>query len=377
MHLALLNHAYDPQYSTPHALLNRFTSLTGWAEALSARGWKVSVIQRYRDDAYLEQQGVQYHFVADRLPPIPRFWQIPTALHQKTAQLNADVVHFNGLLFPMQLNHLASRLPNTPILVQHHAERPHRGWRYILQKFGLSRAGGFIFVSDAQADMFRKAGLIRPTQPVFEVMEGSTRFRQQPRDLARRTTGLYGTPQFLWVGRLIPLKNPLVVLEGFAQLVEHYHQAHLAMIYHDAPLLADVQATIKASLLLQRHVTLVGKVPHPMIESFLSSADYFILGSNYEGSGYAVAEAMACGVIPLVTDIPSFRMMTDNGTIGALWKVGSAASMVSNAHTLLQQDRWALSQQVREHFARQLSYEAIGRDADNAYRSMIQLRQAA
>jgi glycosyltransferase involved in cell wall biosynthesis len=377
MHLALLNHAYDPEYSTPNALLNRYTSLTGWAEAVAARGWKVSVLQRYREDARLVRRGIDYHFVADPLPPIPRFWQIPTALHQKAARLNADVVHFNGLLFPMQLRHLAQLIPNTPIIVQHHAERPHKGWRSVVQKFGLSRASAFFFVSQEQAQMFRKSGLIRPTQPVFEVMEGSTHFRQQPRDLARRTTGLNGTPQFLWVGRLIPLKNPLVVLEGFARLVEHYHHAHLAMIYHDAPLLPEVKAKIEASPVLQRHVTLVGKVPHPMIETFLSSADYFVLGSDYEGSGYAVAEAMACGVVPLVTDIASFRMMTDNGRIGALWNVGSSESMVSAAHTLLQQERWELSHRVRDHFMQRLSYEAIGRDADAAYNSLLSIRRAA
>lgn len=377
MHLAILNHAYDPQYSTPDALLNRYTSLTGWAEAVAARGWKVTVLQRYREDAHMVRHGIDYDFVADRLPPMPRFWQIPGTLHHKAARLNADVVHFNSLLFPLQLRHLAGLLPTTPIVVQHHAERPRWGWRQLLQKIGLSCAAGFLFVSQAQAQMFRIAGLIRATQPVFEVMEGSTLFKQQPRDHARRSTGLNGSPQFLWIGRLIPLKNPLVVLDGFARIVQHHPQARLAMIYHDAPLLAEVQAKIEKTPALQRTVTLVGKIPHPMIETYLNSADYFVLGSNYEGSGYAVAEAMACGVIPLVTDIASFRMMTDGGNIGALWQVGSVESMVSTTEALLQKDRLAESARVRAFFTQRLSYAAIGRDAETAYHAVVSARRAA
>lgn len=377
MHLALLNHAYDPQYATPDALLNRYTSLTGWAEAVAARGWKVSVLQRYHQDTHLVRQGVDYYLVADRLSPMPRLWQIPHTLHYKAAELNADVVHFNGLLFPLPLRHLAGLLPHTPIVVQHHAERPRQGWRYLVQKVGLSRAEGFLFVSQEQAQMFRTAGLIRPNQPVFEVMEGSTLFKQQPRDYARRATGLTGSPQFLWIGRLIPLKNPLVVLDGFAQVVQQHPQARLAMIYHDAPLLAEVQAKIEKTPALQRTVTLVGKVPHSMIETYLSSADYFVLGSNYEGSGYAVAEAMACGVIPLVTDIASFRMMTDGGNIGALWQVGSAESMVSATEGLLQKDRLEESARVRDFFTQRLSYAAIGRDAEAAYHAVVSARRAA
>ncbi len=54
---------------------------------------------------------------------------------------------------------------------------------------------------------------------------------------------------------------------------------------------------------------------------YYNSADYFVLGSHYEGSGFSLVEAMSCGVIPIVTDIPSFRMMTNNGKIGTLMEV--------------------------------------------------------
>jgi glycosyltransferase involved in cell wall biosynthesis len=254
MHLVLISHAYDSAASDPAGMLERFSSLTGWVEAIAARGWRVSVVQRFRHDAHFVRNGIDYYFVGDSLPAIARLWQIPTALHRKAVELKGDIVHLNGLLFPLQLYHLARSLPETPIIVQHHAERPWRGWRKFVQKFGLAHAAGFLFVSQEQAQLYREEALIADAQPVFEVMEGSTTFEPQVRQHSRRITGLSGTPQFLWIGRLIPLKNPLVVLQGFAEIVERHSTARLAMIYHDAPLLAEVKAMIKRIPALQRTV---------------------------------------------------------------------------------------------------------------------------
>ena len=51
----------------------------------------------------------------------------------------------------------------------------------------------------------------------------------------------------------------------------------------------------------------------------MRAADLFVLGSHREGSGYSLIEALACGLPPIVTDIPSFRSLTGAGVVGALW----------------------------------------------------------
>ena len=40
------------------------------------------------------------------------------------------------------------------------------------------------------------------------------------------------------------------------------------------------------------------------VEELMRAADIFTLGSHREGSGYALTEALACGLPPVVTDIP-------------------------------------------------------------------------
>ncbi|HEX3386522.1 MAG TPA: glycosyltransferase, partial [Mucilaginibacter sp.] len=75
-------------------------------------------------------------------------------------------------------------------------------------------------------------------------------------------------------------------------------------------------------------ITLVGELPHDELQYWFNSADFTLSASHYEGSGTAVCEAMSCGCVPIVTDIPSFRMITDNGRCGLLYEPG-------NEHALL------------------------------------------
>lgn len=370
MHILVINNAYDAGLPTPDDLLARYHSLTGWAEALVEAGARVSVIQRFHSHATRVKNRVSYSYVKDGFPPRLRARHIPWRLHRMARQLalqaHDSVVHLNGLIFPVQTAFLRASLPlRCPILAQHHAEKPFRGWKKWIQRWGLSVLDGVFFTSQEQAQDWRRAGILQPRQPTFEVMEGSTTFTPGERASARQHTGLQGDPLFLWVGRLDANKDPLTVLAGFEAALPALPGARLAMIYNTETLLPDIMEKLAVSSRLRQATTLVGQAPHDQMETYYRSADYFILGSHYEGSGYALVEAMACGLAPIVTDIPSFRQMTDGGRVGALWPA-------SDAHALAEAIRRATTQpidplQVRGYFEQALSYPAIARRAMAAY----------
>jgi len=46
---------------------------------------------------------------------------------------------------------------------------------------------------------------------------------------------------------------------------------------------------MEGSAILNNKVHLLGKIAHSEIEQYYNSADYFVLGSHYEGSGYATS----------------------------------------------------------------------------------------
>jgi glycosyltransferase involved in cell wall biosynthesis len=147
------------------------------------------------------------------------------------------------------------------------------------------------------------------------------------------------------------------------------------MAYGTADMLPVVRKRIADSKALSEAVTLLGRIEQSQLEDIYNSSDYFVLGSHHEGSGFSLAEAMACGVVPVVTDIPSFRVMTDEGRAGACWRPGSPQDFADKFLEVMGQPLEQLSHKVHSFFQSQLSYKAIARDSVRAYREMIAARR--
>jgi glycosyltransferase involved in cell wall biosynthesis len=375
MHVAMISYDYSPGFSTIEALFERYHPLTGWTAGLRAAGASVTVFQRFDRDCSVERCGVTYHFVADGYGSRLRLWQIPRRLNRLAGAAWPTLVHLDGLLYPLQTRALRSLLPaRCPIVAQHHAERPRRGARGLLQRWGLRAVDGFLFAADELAQQWVRRGMIDRARPIYQIMEGSNWFQLRDREAARARTGMRGDPALLWVGRLDRNKDPLTVLAGFERALAYMPGARLYMLYGDDSLLPEVRARIGWSLALRESVELLGRRPYREMEDYYNSADFFILGSHYEGSGYALVEALACGLVPIVTDIPSFRMITDGGAIGALWPAGDSAALTAALRDLLRRPRAPQAAAARRFFEERLSYPSIGRQALAAYDDLVARR---
>ena len=232
----------------------------------------------------------------------------------------------------------------------------------------------FFFTAAGQAAAWQRERLIRPDQSVYEIQEASTTMRPRERAAARRATGIDGDPALLWVGRLNDNKSPLTVLDGFERSLGRLPQATLMMIYGSDDLLSSVRARLESSVELAGRVRLAGTVPHDRMPLYYSGADLFVLGSHHEAMGYALIEACACGLPPVVTDIPAFRVTTANGTVGALWPPDDADGFARALVSVAERNRDAQRQQVLAHFDRALSWTAVARRASLAYEEIVERR---
>ena len=233
---------------------------------------------------------------------------------------------------------------------------------------------GFLFAAAEHASSWRRAGIIAADQPVYQVMEASTRLQPIERVTARQQSGVIGSPAILWVGRLNANKDPLTVLDGFERAVVDLPNATLTLVYGEDDLLTAVRQRVQGSPTLRAKVRLAGAIPHDRIASFFSAADLFIVGSRHEGSGYALMEACACGSLPVVTDIPTFRLLT-GGSIGTLWTRGDAADCARALVDAARRDLHAERARLADHFSRQLSWDAVGRRALEIYTEVVGKRQ--
>ncbi|MBK7203835.1 glycosyltransferase family 4 protein [Candidatus Amarolinea dominans] len=374
-HLVIVNYACAPDLQNPDELLDRYFSLVSWADGLALAGAQVTVVQATALDAQRHRRGVTYLFVNDGLGPHPRAWQIPRRLHGAVTQARPDVVHVNGLLFPLQTWALRQRLPRTcPLVVQHHAERPWTGARGAAQRLALRSCDGFLFTALALAQPWQAAGIIHPTQPVFEIMEGTSDFRTRPRAEARAITGLTGDPVLFWAGNLDANKDPLTILDGFELALAHLPAARLYMAFRFADLLPAVRARIAQRPALRETVELLGNLPRADIEPYYNSADFFVQGSHHESTGYALLDALACGVVPIVTDIPAFRVLTHDGLLGALWPPDDAGAFAASLVSCARRPLALQAAAVTDFFDARLSIPAVGRQALNIYQSLHRRR---
>jgi glycosyltransferase involved in cell wall biosynthesis len=224
----------------------------------------------------------------------------------------------------------------------------------------MSVAAGVAFCALEQARPFVNVGLFDPKTELYAIPESTTRFAPGDQEEARRATDLRGDPAVLWVGHLDVNKDPLTVLGGISDVARVLPGLQMYCCFGVAPLLRKVQARIAQDPLLRERVHLLGRVPHERIELLMRAADLFVLGSHREGSGFSLIEALACGLPPVVTDIPSFRTLTGAGTVGMLWPCGDPralrAALLSIAAHVGTERRIA----VRTHFERELSFAAVG-----------------
>ena len=104
----------------------------------------------------------------------------------------------------------------------------------------------------------------------------------------------------------------------------------------------------------------------------MQAADVFVLGSHREGSGYSLLEALACGVTPVITDIPSFRTLTAGGTVGSLWNVGDAEGLCRALLSVVPGLQSDARMKVRAHFERELSFDAVGAKWAHMYKDALE-----
>lgn len=342
------------EYNDPEAWLYRIRSYIGILEVLSFNHEVISIEQINYSGEY-QKKGVRYYFM--RLSALQRLF--PAKLHHFIRAQNPDVVFVQGLHFPLQVLQLRAALGNnTKIIAQHHAELPFKGIRKPLQWLASRYVDAYLFSSKALGMEWVDKGNISSSRKIHEVMELSSAFKPIDKDIAKERTGAKGQPIFLWVGRLNANKAPLNAIKAFLLFTTEYPSAKLYMIYHTEELLSEINQLL-TNHAQKNAIRLVGKVPHEELLYWFNSADFFLSGSHYEGSGTAVCEAMSCGCVPVVTDIFSFRMITDNGRCGFLYQPGNENELLTILRKTQQTNIETKRKACVDYFRSTLSFEAI------------------
>ncbi len=357
-----INYYFHQEFTTPGEVINKHAPSNLFAGFLAANA-DITLVKHLNYSGSHKVDGTKYQFFKRK----NRFMQIPFATHRFVRDEKPDMVLVQGLIFPSQVIALRRKLGrHCKIVLQHHGELPFKRKR-IFQKLADRNVNGYIFSAEGNAKEWLESGVIRDKNKCYEINPSSSLFSRQDKMLSRERMGMSGDTVFLWVGRLNANKDPLTVLKGFEKYFQQHPGDRLYMIYAEEEGSTEVRDFIQSNIYLSEAVVLVGKIANPELEYWYSAADYFVSGSHRESGRFAVTEAMACGCIPILTDIPSSMIAIDNGKAGFFYEVGNSRALSSVLLGLNPALKQEISMKVEKQFKETMSPQAIARKLFELY----------
>jgi glycosyltransferase involved in cell wall biosynthesis len=352
MRIVFLSYHYSPDIRSPEEWLERIAYYRGWAECLGKKH-NIIRVDQINFEGEFSYNDIQYYCIDDG----KRKNFFPAKLHRYVKDLNPEVIVVSSFQYPLQILQLRLCLGNkTRIILQHHAEKPFTGLKKYLQYLTTGIADAFLFTSLETGAAWVKSKNLPADKKIYELQEVSSSFQPIDQKTAGKLTGISGSPVFLWVGRLNKNKDPLMAVRAFLKFTELNPSAKMYMIYQSKELLEEIKKLLPKKK-EESPVSLIGNIPHSELPNWYSSSDFYISASHYEGSGTALCEAMSCGCIPLVSNIPPFRKIS--GTCALFFEPGNEKSLVS---TLIESGRLKIDEEkirVLSYFKGNLSFPAI------------------
>jgi len=223
-----------------------------------------------------------------------------------------------------------------------------------------------VVLSREQLDAFRGAA---PAQAVELVPNGidAAPYLRHERAAAGSAAGSDAPLRLIYIGRLVGGKGLLETIEGL-RIARARGIAARLVIAGNGPEEARLRDYVRAAG-LTREVSFVGAAYGEHKAQLLSQADAFALASYTEGLPYSLLEAMAAGVVPIVTAVGAIPDVVSDGEHG-LFVAPRDAGAIAQAIAKLAQDRAALermSAAARKHVAAAYSIERVARDFSQLY----------
>lgn len=119
----------------------------------------------------------------------------------------------------------------------------------------------------------------------------------------------------IYTSRLCEGKNHRLLIQAWGKVVGSYPSALLILI-GDGPLRLECQDYCR-ELGISNNVLFTGSIPN--VEDYLRIADIGVFPSESEGLSLGLCEMMAAGLPVVVSDIPAFRLMIQDGNNGVFF----------------------------------------------------------
>jgi glycosyltransferase involved in cell wall biosynthesis len=303
----------------------------------------------------------------------------PFLLAATLLRTQAQLLHINTSLnakaYWRDLAYLVvSKLCGTRVLYQVHGGRLDEfargsGGFAAFVRASLRLADAVVVLSRAQHDVFRAR---LPGHPVEVVPNG---IDCAPYTRCQRAAADADTPlRLIYIGRLAPAKGLLETIEAL-RIARSRGVAVRLVLAGSGPEEPRLRQYVRDAG-LARGVAFVGPAYGSHKAELLAQADSLVLASYSEGLPYALLEAMAAGVVPIVTPVGAIPDVVSEGEHG-LFVAPRDAEALAAAVSRLAQDRTSLARMsaaCRARIAAGYSLERVARDFSELYWGLCAMR---
>lgn len=296
----------------------------------------IQIARNERSRAGLEQAAADaptyqypYRLLFDRLLEDVGLGERTLALLKQLWQYRPNVLNLTGYYDPAQLMLLVvARLMGIRVIMQNEstaADHARGGWKERFKQSIFSLCNGFFCFGTLSANYLLQLG-VRAERILLRknAVDNQTLYRVYQQALVNRNAEQKQQSicprNFVFVGRLIDVKNLHVLVEAFAQAQRQLRPAFInsatgeaddaqppqasqwgMLLLGDGPLQTALQAQIDQLGLNDMIHILPGRAWFQVPE-VLALADVLVLPSRSEPWGLVVNEAMACGMPVIVSD---------------------------------------------------------------------------
>jgi len=226
---------------------------------------------------------------------------------------------------------LLAKKYQTKLEVQVHGFEKLFGFRKLIAKFVLPKADAVRVVSQRLRRMMAEDFKVEDNRitvvPVFSPPYTSGADQSLPPEHAADKF------VFLTVSRLVPIKNILLQIEAFAEVVQAWPQAEL-WIAGEGPEKNRLAAQID-NLGLVQNVKLLGQKTRSELDSLYRQADVFLLTSFAEGWPIVIMEAARYRLPIIMTNVGSAGELIINQESGLVIPVNDKSALISAMKLLI------------------------------------------
>jgi glycosyltransferase involved in cell wall biosynthesis len=241
-----------------------------------------------------------------------------------------------------------------------------------LVKYALKKADMITADGENTIEEMQKMGVDpRRTHIIYHGVDTQQFKPASKNEALEKELGLSESPVIISMRSLNPVYNVETVVKSVPLVLKQFPEAQF-LIGGDG-MQRDYLKDMARSLGVLEHTRFLGNLPHHKLPEYLVLADVYVSTSLSDSFSLSLAEAMSCGLAPVVTDSGDSRKWIENGKNGFIIPVKNAKILAEKTIYLLQNKelRRNMGEINRQMVEQRANYEKEMDKVEKLYQELV------